>query len=684
MKSIGIMSLQPILRAARSRALLCTGSRRLGAPRQCTAHLVWRRNQHHWLSTSSKDGFSWEKSVGNAATLQEIGSDDDETGTTSAERDRMLREIRKSIHNNVERIVNEKPGVRKKWKRILHRRQKEQRRQSLSFSVTRDKTSGNAPQTMNQNCVSEADPWTANKSGDSVSEIWSGGTAHRAESNIQPVSAQTHFESAWGTSSRGSTESEEAFDAESNLIQAETRDENQSFLELLRQPIEEETVVTPEAVTDGSLATHSSLLLSLLNDDAAFADPAEETRGDNVKRNEDDGMNLSSGLSTTSESLKTQPTSLMDLLNDDNDAEPMSSFASEINEDLYSSQEDKLTDQDEHAGIQSASLFDLLSQPIEEEQSGDSKSFDFDEEVDATANVWSSKSPESDKTDENTRGGVAFVDEGLALLLALRGRDWSQMGEDEESEDESEHGVPETADIEEEIVIETDIEEEEIGIKAGYDMMEETGHDEDDEQVGDNGRLDEITGLLDEAGSGDMVLTTVDYNALLLHVVTSSLQTDDTIELMLKTYQQMSELGRSGVDCAPDATTFIILMVTLDRRANAPLSAADICRQMMDSGVELSSEAFVQGISCLNLRNGIRDTERLMNSVLDNETSQLVVPIWAWMSLLRMYKNENMQHEALDLVEKCINKVRIRTLLQETNSSLLLKTDVGINLITDE
>jgi len=683
------MSLQSVVRAVQRRALLLAGSLGRVSARQCIILPSLRQKQHYWLSTSSKNEFSLETSDGNAEPLEQV-RDNDETCEmdAAADRDRILGEIRKSIHENIERILEEKPIVKEKFGRLLRRRQKERTRQSLlSFSAPlggdpwQDKgTETSSPETSPKDVT--ADPWTDRIEvidAPTTSESWpSGETAPRADWSDQPTSIAKNSEIAWGALSWGAAESEKQVTVESTHTQTETH-QNQSLLDLLRQPVEDETVATPvmpvPATDDGEPSVQPSLL-SLLKDDKAFGSPAAEPTSDNG--------NQFSSISTfaTTDSLGTQPTSLMDLLND-NTAE--SSLQAGAN-DHYFSREAQWRQQEKPAGNQSSSLLDILQQPLAADES---LSLEITDDHDVTleadieephvgnllptvgmSDFWatdeSAKRDTTDKVhDDDTERlpSSAVVDEGLALLLALKDRDWLQM---EKAHEDVDLDSPEEDGIVEEVVLEGGIVEEELEVET-ENMTRKLDGPSDDDSI-----LESIREVLEEAAHGEMELSSMDYNALLLRVATSSLETDEAIDLMLKTYKQMSELGRSGADCAPDATTFTILMVTLDCRANAPLSAADICRQMMDSSVELSSEAFAQGMSCLERRNNIRDTERLIDSVLDDETSQHAVPMWAWMSLLKMYKHENMQQEALDLVQKCMQTNRGRD--SQTVAKLVMGT----------
>lgn len=659
MKTLGKkMSFQSVLRVmARMRALRIAASRELVASRQSTRRSTWAQSQHRWLSMVSKDDFSWQKPVGNREPLEQLQNDHDSHDTDSSitERDKRLDEIRNSLHGNIERILKEKPAIKNKWRQNIRRRQREQRRQSLSLSSSPRNTDSQRNQTNEIN--SKANSQSSNDSTELV-EVWSEEAAHGVDTEIQPASTpQDDFEATWNTSSSSAAESEQTSsidNEESSALKPETHEKTTSLLDVLRQPIEDEKDVSPglnvydesDAVQDVESVSHHSSLLSLLTDDDAFHDINETA---------------SSQVSDTPESPEAQPASLLDLLNDD-DVVP------------ENNKTDSYLNTIEIARDAPSSLLDVLDQPIEDEPDSNDVSRNLTASLADTnqaeegndtdivgeqSDTWSSvegwhREPMGGNVigNDSERRLSKVVDEGLALLLALKGRDWSQMDDADES-DEIDDPLEDS--IEGDHIVEEGIEEEYLELDLNTDI-DGTTHDEELELGGDDSVLENVEELLEEASFGEIVLSSTDYNALLLHVATSSLQTDDAISLIVRTYQQMTELGRAGADCSPDATTFTILMVALDRRANAPLSAVDVCRQMMDKGVELNSAALVQGLSCLNKRNQISDTERLMNSVLDNEASQLVVPTCAWISLLGMYKNENMQDDALNLIEKCINK----------------------------
>lgn len=522
-----MMSLQCILQRASRRAVFHATKR----TKRTRINPLWSRIQYRWVSTPSIESLEHLSCV--------VDDDDDDNGDDEMEpnleeRDRMLEEIRSSLHSNVERILNEKPQIRKKWERIAHHRKRDRpKHQSLPPPTT-----------------------------------------------TPPL----------------------------------------ALLDLLRQPIEQNAGAT--AVPAATEPTEPPLsqpldLLGLLQDDTAFDNLEKEQSPDAVD---------------TTESLDARPTSLMDLLSDDDDAEYQESLSS--NEPVEGTMT-SLLDTLRKLEKQPASI----DSPYEASLAGASLVDDTPAEMGyhATGNV------------EEPLSVAAAVDEGFSLLLALKRRDWTEI--QDVDEDEHDDNPSHEAIVKEDVIVEEEVLEEE---QTESDISEEILSDDEHDHVEDDSLLETVETVLEEAALGDVVLSTTDYNALLLSIATASVQTNEAISLMLKTYDQMSELGRAGAECSPDATTYTILMVTLDRKAHAPLSAIDICRQMMNSGVMLSSAALVEGLSCLIRRNQTEDTKRLIHSVLDDDRSQLVIPGWAWTGLLRMYKNENMQDEALNLIDKCL------------------------------
>jgi hypothetical protein len=620
------------MRVARTR-IITPHSRRLG-PQAVTLSRHYRRHikESHcrWFSVSVEDDVSLEKSE------EPLNDDEHDEDGLNEERDRMIDKIRDLLEENMENILYQKPEVKEKCKRILRRRRRERQWQSFVFSL---KSNGTALHETEPSPVEEV-KLEVHQIYDSLAETSPHDTTDAVDSGDQKTCGSNGAPLITTEESAGS-------------VEKDTRGENQSLLDILRQPIEEETFTAHKLSSTNEEGTGEAnpepcSLLSLLNDESTLLESVQS------------------------------PASLLDLLNDDSaeatlderpdGKEPSPLFEllqQPIEEESFAIEDSTLsltgsheTNKDRTFGnedihINSSSLLDLLDEPIEDEYlasgSATNESFqdEFMDDDEPSSLLDLLQEPIKDETSNE------IVDEGLALLLALRGRDWSQM-EAEAYESDELRSTQEDDAIAEESVLEGGFVEENLETEPRH-VERERVYDDGGHKIrdGDAG-LEDVTVLLDQAGYGAVTLSTGDYNVLLLSIATSFLHTDDTIMLMLRAYRQMYEMGEAGLDCAPDASTFTILMITLDRRAKAPISAIDICRKMIDSGVELNSDAFAEAISCLEKRNNIKDTERLMNLSHENKIGEIDVPRSAWLTLLNMYKNENLQEKALDLVEKCI------------------------------
>lgn len=589
---------------------------------------------------------------------------DDSTSAIST-KDRLMGEICKSIHNDVKEILNEEPIiVQKKWKRNLYRRRKERQQKSLFSARQSDGDSAHVKVTTRIDAPRETrltqDIPPSTQSVESIVSESSPGDTDNQSGTVQPETTVKDAGTSQGASTWNADDriSDEKFISGSSYEEKTETNVSQSFLKLLLQPIEDEALtnklenVSHVSVSsiDRKTSSQPSSLLDLLSDTETSSSSIDV----HVQREDDNGVRTSSEITTTPDSTRTEPASLMDLLNEKDHRDEALIVEESVSMDSMGNQFSSLrnllnTDDavDNGTKVEEASTSRLTDDNIERKTAND--------------NVGRNDTEEHDFSD--------VVDEGLALLLALHDRNWSQMEqvrEDEEDASPQDHVI-----VEEEVLPESEIVEEEFELETSDDTKEMTSYEDYHIEIVDlDLMLENIEELLEEAAFGEVKLSTTDYNAMLIRIATSPLPTDDVVAPMLKVYRHMSELVESGAECSPDATTYTILMTALDRRANAPLSAADICRQMMDSGIELSSEACFHGMSFLNRTNDIASMERLMNLIVDRKTFQ--VPLWAWMSLLRVYKNENAQQKALDLLERCIETNNDRSVGTVTN--LVLET----------
>jgi hypothetical protein len=743
----------------------------------------------HWLSTLKEDNSSLRVALETKSDHQADGA------TVKKDADLILVEIRNSIHRNVTRILTHaQPTVKEDWERNLRQLERTQYSSDPSWNTTTSQLKLSAPgggvggggdalpwETTSNAQWEEALPWDMpvhdalhvvnvrkdpQMSKTSVSNnVAFDATREEIGTSKDPVEGLSPNANNRESTTFPNSEPEPCKDesltstsqvrvdvVRTNVIETvsvmsddtlrmdpsfkvDSRRKQPSLLELLRQPLEdEETLVmenvttTPEKVSDTPWPSQPSSLLDLLNDDSATASAVDTQIVQNtfsVHVPSESSMSWADDSGFGDDSIETQraaqPQSLINLLRRPIEDESPSFLGGENGQIASSAAGEKPKVRVERVTTAKMPAFDFHDESsdtkpalgsldlitdeddddnkVSENWSGDLEkkpktgekpkvqrderdttatmpSFDFGNDFDDAMPTLGSGEDTSDESNDNNRlapenwnnvsntGDFSWqtdpsslvgddmeyytsssaLDQGLAILLAMKDRDWEQL--EAVAEFPEEEFPPEDEVIEIELESDSDSEE---NSDEGEDELTSLDDNEDDASL-----LGDIRDLLEWTSFGEIVLSTADYNVVLLQLATSTLQTDEAIKMMVKTYRHMTEVGRSNAECAPDATTYTILMVTLDRRAKAPSSAAEICKEMMSSDVKLSPEALVQGLRSFRRRNNIKDAECLFNSALDSESHETNVPVDAWLGLLRIYKHLDMQQEAVDLVTRCI------------------------------
>lgn len=203
-----------------------------------------------------------------------------------------------------------------------------------------------------------------------------------------------------------------------------------------------------------------------------------------------------------------------------------------------------------------------------------------------------------------------------------------------------------------------------------------------------------IIELLEGSSFNKWILCADEFNVLLLHVATSN--DPDKIEKLLDIFLHMKELESSGRNsCGPNADTFAIIFSFLERFPGASSIAYDIAKEMIDNiyilndspsidtGYGQNEQKFTINEECLNAamriftkRLDIYNAERLMHFSLDFGEGVRVSPNVFGMMLL-LYKCENLQDKAADLIKKCIEVRIFNYLLNITILLFLMKSVRG-------
>jgi hypothetical protein len=189
------------------------------------------------------------------------------------------------------------------------------------------------------------------------------------------------------------------------------------------------------------------------------------------------------------------------------------------------------------------------------------------------------------------------------------------------------------------------------------DVGDEQHDDQDDNDYDDDGDYDEIARLLDmvaDAKVGRLVLKTSDYNTILARfAIAPELTVERTLENVMQTYQQMVEMAKVGMtDSGPDATTYELLMLTLNRRLSSSNTAVEIMQQMMSSrGVGWTPQTMKAAFQLCQGRKDLKSARVVLKDVVADKSRSFKIPSGVLLAYSDMLKSEDAQNEALELLE---------------------------------
>jgi hypothetical protein len=191
-----------------------------------------------------------------------------------------------------------------------------------------------------------------------------------------------------------------------------------------------------------------------------------------------------------------------------------------------------------------------------------------------------------------------------------------------------------------------------------------------------NEEMKDIQQLLLDARAGKYVLTTLESNLLLSRLVTTTLtETNDVtaspdiiMSTALELYEEMIALGDSGQeDCAPDETTYQLLLLALDRRFLAQSEAVRLFQNMVHSSspkVNYGAETFLMGMQACYNRGDLVVAQGCMQKVVNeadnlgaSRSSSWRPPAGAYLILCDMLQKEHAWREAIALLDVAL-KVR--------------------------
>lgn len=174
-----------------------------------------------------------------------------------------------------------------------------------------------------------------------------------------------------------------------------------------------------------------------------------------------------------------------------------------------------------------------------------------------------------------------------------------------------------------------------------------------DEPGSESETLMQMEGLLMDAFSGDLHLSTEDYNLILLYMACTSAYKNHDITTML--LQIHAHINSAETKAQPDGFTYVILILALSRRGQAPVVASQLVIEMMHQDhLFHNAEALVQAMKCLERCKRRELAERLLRPILKRTDERMPIPVDAITSMLRMYQFEQMTVETMDLIDDYI------------------------------
>jgi hypothetical protein len=311
----------------------------------------------------------------------------------------------------------------------------------------------------------------------------------------------------------------------------------------------------------------------------------------------------------------------------------------------------------------SGSLMDLLDDDDNEEVAADSAPLPEDEESpgilsqdhhglfhEGEQDVMALY--DEDSADRSLLSLQQIVDQGVALLVVMKVKDWDALliNKNEEQHNEASDS-PEDVVAEEDVL--TNVEEEHL---VDDFLVTDESSAAADTTLSKMTALDHAGIVLHDARTKKETLSASEYNLLLLELALFPTSTEDIFQNMLAIYGLMKEMSlvESHKSSAPDINTFLIMILALSGRGQAPSDAALICRDMIASGIDLNSTAISVAMKAFERENRLRDAEAFLHQLLSDENRDIAIPVKAFLSMMQIFRNENRQMEAVALIKSCI------------------------------
>jgi hypothetical protein len=159
--------------------------------------------------------------------------------------------------------------------------------------------------------------------------------------------------------------------------------------------------------------------------------------------------------------------------------------------------------------------------------------------------------------------------------------------------------------------------------------------------------------LLDFAGGNRFMLATNECNLILAHILCeSTLSQGKILAQSLLLFNEMNKMRNTGLDSrGPDSTTYRLLFLGLTRRLSAIGEAAQICKGIVASNVELDSETILEAMNICHRYSDFETASAIMEKMLAPE-SEVFPNLPPCLIYIEILMDKNMMKEAFSFYER--------------------------------
>jgi hypothetical protein len=194
-------------------------------------------------------------------------------------------------------------------------------------------------------------------------------------------------------------------------------------------------------------------------------------------------------------------------------------------------------------------------------------------------------------------------------------------------------------------------------------------------ETAQNQELDDTSNLvskfLEEVAHRRHATSTLEANLCIAQLITSTSMDSDTIlEWCLQIFNEMLLVADTGhLECQPDATTYRLLILSLNKRFMAPGEAIKLCHRMIadETFSVLTPETFMEGMHACREKMDLATGREMMEIAFTKQ--RVRPPVDSCISFVDMMKTQQLRDEALTFFSRVQQTQMLR---RESENKLLL------------